>query len=81
MPSAGAALREYPRSGARRFNVQMTLVRHIANYPRLVSCAPSSDMADDATPQAGYMTMLGVTAGLVSVTQRAWRLPLSGALQ
>jgi hypothetical protein len=38
-------------------------------------------MADDATPQAGYMTMLGVTAGLVSVTQRAWRLPLSGALQ
>lgn len=59
----------------------MTLVRHIANYPRLASCAPSSAMADDAPPQAGYMTMLGVTAGLVSVTQRAWRLPLSGALQ
>jgi len=59
----------------------MTLVRHIANYPRLASYAPSSDMADDSSPQAGYMTMLGVTAGLVSVTQRAWRLPLSGALQ
>jgi hypothetical protein len=59
----------------------MTLVRRIANYPRPATCPISNDIADDSSACVGYMPMLGVTAGLVSVTQRAWRLPLSGALQ